>query len=81
MIRRPITFAFILLFVHVLTGQNTLEKVDSIYRYALDNPTDSNALNVLNDALINIYSDNSDTAIYYAKNQVIISQKRGWGLF
>jgi adenylate cyclase len=65
----------------LLQAQKRLDRVDSIYRFSLTHQEDSAALEALNNALIDIYSDNSDTAIYYAKKQVDISKERGWDYF
>lgn len=59
-------------------GQPALVKTDSIYRYALSHPGDSATLHRLNAQLISIYSDNSDTAIYYAKKQLSMAREGGW---
>ena len=74
-----LTSIFALLFVLTsLKAQTRLDEVDSIYQFAIGHQGDSNALDALNNILIKIYSDNSDTAAYYADKQIEISRERGW---
>ncbi len=69
---------FFIILTYRVEAQNVLEKTDSIYRYAQAHPTDSTSLYDLNTKLISIYIDNSDTAIYYAKNQLLMARRSGW---
>ena len=73
-----ICFFSSLLLLGGLSAQTPLDRVDSIYQLARSERGDSQALEALNQALIEIYSDYSDTAAYYAEKQVEIARKRGW---
>ena len=60
------------------TAQTSLAEVDSIYRFAKAHPADESAHQSLNSVLTTIYTDNSDTASYYASYQTDAAKSNAW---
>ena len=64
-----------------LRAQRVLEQVDSTYRFCVAHPDDSLALDRLNSILNTIYSDYSDTALYYSNRQIKMARQKNWKNF
>ncbi len=76
-IRSALLFSLALIISPFASGQDSVQKLDSIYRVCLQNPSDTAALNDFNSIQGRLYSQHRDTVKFYAQEQVRLANKAG----